>query len=302
MPTIDQGFYKKLLDEMSDGVYFVDRDRRILYWNDGAFRLTGYTAGELVGRQCQDNILCHVDQIGTKLCLEGSPLTASLEDGEAHSANVFLRHKEGRRVPVSVRVQPIKADDGAIAGAIEIFSDDSAKVEALRRSAGMERLAFLDQLTRLPNRRFMRMSMRTALSEYKVHKAPFGALMFDLDGFKVINDTNGHECGDRALREVAKTLVGSLRPTDVVGRWGGDEFLAIVKNVNLETLRTLVERCIVMVRETAIPRDGEKPVSLSISAGAAMIHSGETAEELVHRADELMYRSKKDGLNRATTE
>jgi diguanylate cyclase (GGDEF)-like protein/PAS domain S-box-containing protein len=302
MLVFDRDFYKKLLDEMSDGVYFVDQDRKILYWNEGAFRLTGYTAEELLGRHCQDNILCHVDHIGTKLCLEGCPLSASLADGEAHRANVFLRHKEGRRVPISVRVQPIKAVDGSIAGAIEIFSDDSAKVEAQRRIEGMERLAFLDHLTGLSNRRFMKMSIRTALSEYKVHKAPFGMLMFDLDGFKAINDTFGHNCGDRALREVAKTLVGSLRPTDIVGRWGGDEFLAIVKDVTLETLKVLVERCVVMVSETAIPCDKGKPVCLSISAGAAMIRSGETVEALVHRADELMYRSKTGGRGRATTE
>jgi PAS domain S-box-containing protein len=67
----DPRFYKELLDHMSDGVYFVDRDRRILYWNEGAFRLSGYTAQELVGKSCQDDILCHIDYEGKRLCQDG---------------------------------------------------------------------------------------------------------------------------------------------------------------------------------------------------------------------------------------
>jgi diguanylate cyclase (GGDEF)-like protein len=166
----------------------------------------------------------------------------------------------------------------------------------------MERLAFLDPMTRLPNRRFMEMSVHTALSEHQVHQDPFGVLMFDLDRLKTINDTFGHHCGDRALREVAKTLTGSLRTGDIVGRWGGDEFLAIVKNVNREILGTLADRCAVMVRETSISMGAEKPVFLSISAGAALVHPGESVKALIHRADELLYRSKTAGRGRATTE
>jgi diguanylate cyclase (GGDEF)-like protein/PAS domain S-box-containing protein len=287
---------------MSDGVYFVDLDRKILYWNEGARRLAGYTAEEMIGRHCQDNILCHVDGQGNKLCLDGCPLTASITDGNAHEASVFLLHKEGRRVPVLVSVQPLQLADGSIIGAIEIFRDNSADIEARRKIEAMERLAFLDHLTRLPNRRFLGMSVGTALSEYQVHKDPFGVLLIDIDGFKAINDSSGHDCGDRALQEVAKTLTGSLRPTDIVGRWGGDEFVAIVGNVNRETLKVLAERCVMLVAETSIPSKDGKPLALSISAGAALVHPCETVEVLVQRADELMYESKKNGRNRATTE
>ena len=80
MPESDSKFYKELLDHMSDGVYFVDRDRRILYWNEGAARLTGYRPEEMIGRCCQDNTLCHVDATGKNLCHDGCPLTASVAD------------------------------------------------------------------------------------------------------------------------------------------------------------------------------------------------------------------------------
>jgi diguanylate cyclase (GGDEF)-like protein/PAS domain S-box-containing protein len=300
-PAVEFGpeFYKALLDHMSDGVYFVDCERRILYWNEGASQLTGYKAEELLGSFCQDDILNHVDASGRNLCKEGCPLTACIADGRPHQANVFLRHKKGRRVPVSVRVQPIRAVDGSIVGAVEIFSDDSARREERRKTEAMKRLAFLDQLTQLPNRRFLEMSLHTALSEYKVHRDPFGVLMIDLDGFKEINDTFGHNCGDRALQEMARTLTGSLRPTDIVGRWGGDEFLAIVRNVNGEVLNELAERCVDLAAQTSLASNVGSRIALSVSVGGALARPGVTAEKLIQLADELMYQCKAKGRCRA---
>jgi len=292
-PTVP-GFYKDILDHMSDGVYFVDRDRRILYWNEGAYRLTGYRAEELLGRFCQDDILCHIDTAGTRLCHEGCPLAASIADGGLHEANVFLRHKEGRRVPVNVRIQPMLGSDGAVIGAIEIFSDNSAQYEAQRKTDAMNRLAFLDHLTQLPNRRFLEMSAHTAFNEYQVHHDPFGVLMIDLDRFKTINDSFGHSCGDRALQQLGQSLLASLRPTDIVGRWGGDEFLAIVRNVNQEVLNGLAKRCAVLASRTSVLSNDERMISLSISVGGALMQPGETAEQLIERADEQMFQNKRN--------
>jgi diguanylate cyclase (GGDEF)-like protein/PAS domain S-box-containing protein len=264
--------------------------------------LSGYTAQELVGRSCKDDILCHVDYEGKNLCQDGCPLSASIEDGGTHEANVFLRHKQGRRVPVTVRAEPLRAADGSIIGAIEIFSDDSAQTEARRKTESMKRLAFLDHLTQLPNRRFVEMSLNTALAEFQVHKDPLGVLAFDLDKFKAINDGYGHECGDRALQEVAKTVVGALRPTDIVGRWGGDEFVAILRNINHEILTSLAKRCALMATQISLPSGDGATISLSISVGATLAHPGETGAELIRRADGLMYQSKMGGRSRATTD
>jgi len=294
------GFYRELLDHMSDGVYFVDRERRIQYWNEGAYRLTGYRAEELVGKSCQDDILCHVDTAGRVLRRDECPLTASIADGDPHEARVFLRHKEGRRVPVSVRVQPVRGADGSIVGAIEIFSDDSARNSARRKIDAMKRLAFLDHLTQLPNRRFMETSVESALREFEIHKNPFGVLVADFDGFKSVNDTFGHSCGDRALQHVAFTLTGSLRPTDTVGRWGGDEFLAIVRNVDAASVKNLAERCVTLAKRVSVPANDERAIHISISIGATLSQPGEGAETLIRRADELMYRSKAAGRGRAT--
>jgi diguanylate cyclase (GGDEF)-like protein/PAS domain S-box-containing protein len=298
----DPAFYKDLLDHMSDGVYFVDRSRRILYWNEGAHRLTGYAAEELLGHRCQDDILCHIDGEGNQLCQEGCPLTASMDDGGTHEANVFLRNKQGRRVPVNVRVQPVRDAGGAIVGAIEIFSDDSAQNEARRRAEALKRLAFFDHLTQLPNRRYLEMSMHTAQSEFEVHRDPFGLLVMDLDGLKQINDTFGHGCGDLALQETAKALAGAMRPVDAVGRWGGDEFLAIVRNVDAQSLKTLAERCVEQVRKASTILEERKGATISVSVGAALARLGEMPAELLGRADALMYQGKWKGRNRAEVE
>ncbi len=292
MTRIHRGIYETLLDQVSDGVYFVDQHRRILYWNEGAHRLTGYKADEVVGKCCADDAFCHLDTTGHRMCPQACPLSASLSDGKSHEVEVFLHHKLGRRVPVTARVQPIRAADGSIVGAVQIFSDDSAQQDARRRIEEMERLAFLDQVTQLPNRRFVEMSLQTALNEFRVHGNPFGLLVIDLDQFKSINDRFGHACGDRALLEVARTLAGALRPTDVAGRWGGDELIAIARHINQENLRKVTARCRALVAETTFANCDDCRATVSISIGASLARPGDTAELLIKRADNLMYRNK----------
>lgn len=292
MTRIHRGIYETLLDQVSDGVYFVDRDRRILYWNEGAHRLTGYRAEEVVGRRCADDGFCHLDSTGHRMCPDACPLSACLSDGKSSEVEVFLHHKLGRRVPVTARVQPVRAADGSIVGAVQIFSDDSAEQDARRRIEEMERLAFLDQVTQLPNRRFVEMSLQTALNEFQVHRNPFGLLVIDLDQFKSINDRFGHACGDRALLEVAKTLAGALRPTDIVGRWGGDEFIAIARHINQKNLRNVSDRCRALVAETTFANCDGCRAAVSVSIGATLALPGDTAELLIKRADKLMYKNK----------
>ncbi|HVM94387.1 MAG TPA: sensor domain-containing diguanylate cyclase [Terriglobales bacterium] len=294
----DANFYKELLDHMSDGVYFVDRDRRILFWNDRATRLTGYKSEEVMGRFCQDEILCHVDGNGKRLCHDGCPLTATIADGEAREAQVFLRHKKGRRVPVLVRVQPIHGDDGSVIGAVEIFSDETARLAAARKTKEMERLAFLDQLTQLPNRRYLEMSVKTALAEFQIHGDAFGVLVIDVDRFKAINDGFGHSTGDKALQEAARTLTGALRTTDIVGRWGGDEFLAVVRHVDQNIMKHLADRCCALMSQSSIV-SAAGTVKLSVSVGGAVAGREDSADSVISRADELMYRSKAEGRGRS---
>jgi len=153
-PEGAQDQFGVLFDTMFDGAYVVDRERRILEWNPAATALSGYSSEQILGHRCSDNFLVHVDECGNKLCVDHCPLQATIDDGVARQMRVYLRHKQGHRIPVTVRTAALKDQDGRVTGAVEVFREVSTSDELGRRMAELERLAFLDKLTNLPNRRY----------------------------------------------------------------------------------------------------------------------------------------------------
>lgn len=295
----DPRFFQAVLDALPDGVYVTDRDRRIVYWNRTAERITGYAPSEVIGSRCSDELLVHVDGEGNRLCLTRCPLSATLEDGVTRDAHVYLRHKEGHRLPVRVRVASLVGADGRIRGAVEIFADNSAQLAFLQRLEELQQLAYIDPVTGVGNRRFAEMTLQARLDELRRYGWNFAVLMIDIDHFKRVNDTYGHEVGDRVLALVAKTLSGSLRSFDFLGRWGGEEFVAVVP-MQMETLLApLAARCRALVERSALRVEG-RPLTVTVSTGATMADAADTMTTLVGRADELMYRSKQAGRNRVT--
>src|SRR5579872_3298422 len=95
---LDPSHYRAILESLPSGVYVVDRERKLLFWNDGAERLTGYLRQEVIGRYCQDNLLMHCDLTYQGLCDSDCPLLATIHDGRPREAQLFLRHKEGERI------------------------------------------------------------------------------------------------------------------------------------------------------------------------------------------------------------
>jgi diguanylate cyclase (GGDEF)-like protein/PAS domain S-box-containing protein len=292
-------FHEQLVNSLYDGVYFVDSERMITYWNSGAEELTGYTASEAVGKHCFDNLLNHVDGQGCNLCMGGCPLSGTLADGERHEAEVYLQHKGGHRVPVSVRVSPIIDNEGAVVGAVEIFTDVSAKKRLERRAVTLEKMAFNDALTGIPNRRYTKLKVKEAIQETRQFGRGIGIIFIDLDHFKEVNDRYGHDVGDAVLRTVSKTLTNGLRPGDVGGRWGGEEFLVIVLDVSTTQLASLAERCRTLLAKSSTQADSSR-IQVTASIGATLIRATDTQVSVVSRADELMYRSKSLGRNRVT--
>ena len=123
----------------------------------------------------------------------------------------------------------------------------------------------------------------------------------DVDHFKKVNDTYGHDTGDRVLRMVARTLGASLRSVDALGRWGGEEFVAVVSNATGEQLRVAAERCRALVAQSAL-EVGQHQVRVTISIGAALARAEDTTESLLERVDRSMYRAKVGGRNRVESE
>jgi diguanylate cyclase (GGDEF)-like protein/PAS domain S-box-containing protein len=297
----EQDLYKVILENISDGVYFCNHERRVVYWNAGAERITGYSAEQVRGSSCADGILMHVDERGTSLCQAGCPLSATLADGQPREAHAYLHHRAGHRVPVLLRTNPIYTPNGDVEGVVETFSDNSALLSALRRVDELSLETETDPLTEVGNRRSMIVKLDASVSEKRRARATTGVLFVDIDHFKNINDTYGHDTGDRVLKMVAQTLKHNLRATDGLARWGGEEFLALLLHTNESSLAATAEKLRTLVASSYLKVDNTD-IRVTISLGATLIRSDDTRESLVARADALLYRSKSEGRDRYTLE
>lgn len=285
-----------ILDNLHDGLYIVDKDREIRYWNKSAEQFTGYSNGEMVHTHCWDGKLAHVDEEGNHLCDGPCPLAQTMADGQLRDVDVFLHHKHGYRIPVNVRTTPLRDEQGEIIGGVQIFFDNSGKVNMREELKRLEQLAMLDPLTELGNRRFAEESIQSMLSEFQRYQGRFGLLFIDIDHFKKINDVHGHEVGDNVLQVVAKTLSKNVRVSDLVCRWGGEEFVGVFRNVDVEILGKLAEKLRVLVSRSAYSHE-DQPIQVTVSLGGTLAQDKDTPETIVRRADELMYQAKNAGRN-----
>lgn len=298
--NLDKGSFQSIIDNLYDGLYFVDQERTITYWNKAAEKISGFAAAEVLGKSCFDNILNHVDADGKQLCLGRCPLERTIADSEPREGEVYLHHRDGHRIPVSVRVSVLTDDKGKVIGGIELFTDISNHSANELRLKELERMALLDRLTQIANRNHIETELQIRFEEKKRYHVPFGILFVDIDHFKQFNDTYGHDVGDEVLKYVAKTLVKNSRPFDLYGRWGGEEFIGIIRNIDRQNLEHLGNRLRSLV-ETSYISQGNKQLHVTISIGATLVDEGDTMDTLIKRADILLYESKMSGRNRLTS-
>jgi len=286
-----------VLENLTDGVYFVDRSRRIMYWNKGAQEITGFSAEEVLGRRCKDHILNHCDEAGTLLCGSRCPLLATIRDGQQRETHAYLHHKDGHRRPVLIRAAALHDDDGNIIGAVETFHDNGALVESRRRAEDLRRDSLYDALTGVGNRRLGQSVLAGCIEQYRRFERGFGVLLVDIDRFKRVNDRLGHAVGDEALKLVARTLTDACRQRDEVIRWGGEEFLVLLTEVDASTLAAAAERLRALVSRTRLFA-ARRAVPLRVSIGGTLVAPGDTEDLIVARADALLYAAKNAGRNR----
>ena len=291
--------FRALVDNLYDGIYFVDHQRTITYWNKAAERLTGFDSGEILGKHCFANILDHCDSKGTQLCFNGCPLHKTLKDGKTREADVFLRQKNGLRRPASIRVAPVYDEDDKIMGAVEIFSDNSSKLAIIEELQQIRDVAYLDELTGVCNRRSLNERLKAKYEEFVNDKVSLGLAMMDIDHFKRVNDNYGHQAGDVILKMVAKVLARASRSFDIVGRWGGEEFLVIFSNVDEEMLKDICDRHRMLIEKSFVVHKGEQ-LSVTASFGCTLVEKEEELERAIERADKLLYRSKESGRNQVS--
>ncbi len=168
--------------------------------------------------------------------------------------------------------------------------------ELVRRE--LEHLMLTDPLTGVGNRRMLELRLDDEILRARRYRRALTAVYFDLDHFKRVNDSYGHDVGDAVLRQVADSLVANVRQSDHVARLGGEEFVVLLTETSLEDAVTLVER---MRASIAEQHTAGLPTHVTVSAGLAQWHEGETAESLLRRADQALYRAKEAGRNSAFT-
>ena len=290
-------FYRSLLDEVEEGIFFVDRDERVLYWNSAAQRMTGFRSGEIVGRVSGRELVQDTDHHGCELCVKGCPLRPVLRGKELRTSGLFMRHKEGHRIPVRLRTTPLHDRQGHRVGEARLFRENGETLACVDKLTQLRELTLVDGLTGLGNRRFAEGSVAEALWRYEREDHSFGLLVVDVDGLDDVNRTRGLAAGDAALRVVAATLQGTLRSFDVLARWSDGEFLAVVEKIPVQSLSCLADRMRDLVAASCVPVDGEE-FGVAVSVGGTMVWEGDTMGRLVGRAEWRLRQAKAEGRGR----
>ncbi|MGD0225078.1 MAG: diguanylate cyclase [Terriglobia bacterium] len=258
--------FRAALESLQSGVCIVDRDRKICFWNDGAERITGYLRQDVLGHFCGEILLVKFHENKTLPCENSCPLVDAMRDGKARESRVYLHHKSGYAVPVSLRAVPIRDAHGHVIGVVENFVE--RPFVSSRRRAGTE-LAVgrgLDAVTQLPDFPYTESHLLERLKFATEHLIPFGVLCIQLDQMDDLTATHGLEAAEAILNVVAHTLRNGLDPLDFLGRWSEDQFLAIVANCSEGDLLTTAERLKRLAQSSEIVWWGDQ-LSVTVSVG-----------------------------------
>ena len=214
--------------------------------------------------------------------------------------DVFLHQKEGHRIPVSVKTLPLYDENGEIFAAVEAFTDERYQKSTYQENRKLRELLTVDDLTDVPNRRYLEFQLDTLVKENDQFQSNFGVLFFDIDHFKNVNDTYGHAIGDEVLKVVATTLKNNVRGKDIIGRWGGEEFIGLLKIDSIENLVLVAEKLRYLVEKSNYRISDDEDIKVTISIGGTLYQKGENIKNTIEQAEKLMYTSKEMGRNRCT--
>jgi PAS domain S-box-containing protein/diguanylate cyclase (GGDEF)-like protein len=292
---LNKKFFRILLNQLSDGVFFVDRDRTILYWNLGAERISGCLAKEMIGKKCSEDLLNHIDAQGMKLCEGNCPMLQTLSDGREREAELYLQHRDGHRVPVLVRVLAIRDSQDRIAGAVQIFRDNSQKVMFQERIQKLEKSTLFDPDTGLGNRQYIETHLKGKLEKLKRYPDPFGVLCLGIDGFEQLN-APGHRSKLDAVKMLGRILTHNTRPFDTMSYLGDGKFLALIDNVEETQLFSIAKKfCFLAEHSSVLTQGSEFPVTISIAG--RMADPETTGESLLKSLEKKMLELQEAGGN-----
>ncbi|WP_439860832.1 putative bifunctional diguanylate cyclase/phosphodiesterase [Pseudomonas sp. MBLB4136] len=280
-----------LLDKAQDAIVVHGMDQCILYWNKSAERLYGLTRDEALGRSAGELIYQ-----GERTC--HAALDGLLENGD-WSGEVTLGRQDGSNLTLESRATLVRDESGQPHSVLSINTDITRRKTTEQE---VNRLAFYDQLTGLANRRLMLDRLQRTLAGSSRSRHTSAVILIDLDNFKTLNDTLGHDRGDRLLQQVAQRLCDCVRESDTVARLGGDEFVVLLESLDEAPSEAAVQakaigEKILGALNISYQLDGYEHHSTP-SVGVALFQGQlSTADDIMKRADLAMYRAKSAGRN-----
>ncbi|MGJ7462309.1 EAL domain-containing protein [Halomonas sp. MA07-2] len=277
----------KVFEQAGEAIVVTDVRGRITSVNTAFSRITGYAAKEAIDQD-----------IGRLMAEDAqeSPIVdmmrATLQKQGFWQGEIWSRRKNGETLPLWLTINRIDESDGQ--HFVGVFADISNLKESQRK---VEYLATHDALTGLPNRTLFQDRLDLALAQARRSESPLALMFLDLDNFKAINDTLGHDAGDELLVQVAGRIGRVVREIDTVARLGGDEFTVVLNNTGVEAAELVAQRIVEVLREPVVVQ--QRSLFVSASIGLAFYpEDGQDASELTKAADTAMYRAKESGRDR----
>ena len=291
--------WRFVLEQLPGGVYVLDGDLKIIFWNDGAERITGHVRHDVVGHLTRDDLVTRAEGVSTGELHHDSPVLAALHDGHCSESEAFLHHRDGYRIPVTLRTFAIRDADGQVIGAAESFEESFANSKWNRRRSKLKSYGCLDSATGVLTREFAESRLRESLTTFYVHPLPFAIFCILADRMDHVRVKYGPRAAHDLLYLIGQTLGQSLRPNDFVGYWQEDEFFVLVAECSRAEIAKVGERLQKMISNARIKWWGEA-IRASVSFGGTTVCTGDTLELLLQRAHQAMDSGVNAGGNRLT--
>jgi diguanylate cyclase (GGDEF)-like protein/putative nucleotidyltransferase with HDIG domain/PAS domain S-box-containing protein len=288
-------FEKKLIDNMHDGVLFVDVHSKILLWNTGAERLTGVSSGAACGRTFLPSLLDMHNSHQGRIPDEECPVARAMESGIQSIGRVNIMGRQGHFVAVDLHMVPVRRTDGVLQGATVLLHDASPETSLEEKCQALHAQVAKDPLTQVANRAEFDRMLANFIAAHQESQLPCSLIMSDIDHFKLINDTFGHQAGDAAIITFAALLKSTCRSGDLVARYGGEEFAVLCADCSNTSAAQKAEQIRRSLSELEHTYLGNKIITASF--GVTELQAGDTPETMLRRADRALLQAKDQGRN-----
>jgi diguanylate cyclase (GGDEF)-like protein/PAS domain S-box-containing protein len=291
-----QCFERKLLENMHDAVMFIELGMRVVEWNRGAERLTGISATSMLDRLWSPTVLHMQNEKGEWLTEADCPVRCAIQSQVQSLRRLTISGRGGRRVLVDAHTIPVISTEGGVLGAVLVMHDASGEASLEQRCQALYEKATKDPLTKVANRAEFERVHEMFLRAHREQQVACSLIICDLDRFKRINDTYGHQVGDEVIQALANVLKGVCRSGDLVARYGGEEFVVLCADCDNVRAVRLAERARKTLSQIRHPSLGGQSVTASF--GVTEAQAGDTAETMLRRADRALLMAKQQGRNR----